>query len=95
MDDAVTIVTGKKIDAVNAPLLEKQLNAILDEGEISLIIDMKDTTYISSMGLRVFLAAQKKIRVKNGNMVLMHVMPQVMEVFDVTGFSGLLTFGDD
>ena len=95
MNKPITIVTEKKIDAVSAPELGKKLEELLDAGEDNLIIDMAETTYISSVGLRVFLSAQKKIRTRHGNMVLMHVRTQVMEVFDITGFSGLLTFGED
>ena len=95
MSEPITITTEKKIDAVSAPGLGEQLNEILDGGADYLIIDMKNTVYISSVGLRVFLAAQKKIKARKGSMVLIHVSPQVIEVFDITGFSGLLTFGED
>ncbi|MDO5785525.1 MAG: STAS domain-containing protein [Eubacteriales bacterium] len=95
MGEPIRIFTEKKIDAAGAPRLGEKLNEVLDGGCSSLIIDMKDTVYISSVGLRVFLAAQKKIKARKGSMVLLHVLPQVMEVFDITGFSGLLTFGED
>lgn len=95
MNKPITIATEKKIDAVSAPKLGEKLEELLNEGEDNLIIDMAETTYISSVGLRVFLSAQKKIRASQGSMILMHVKSQVMEVFDITGFSGLLTFGED
>lgn len=94
MEKTVTVVTEKKIDAVTAPVLGEKLTALLDTGAEMLIVEMENTTYISSVGLRVFLAAEKKVRGSGRSMVLNHVKPQVMEVFDITGFSGLLTFGD-
>lgn len=94
MDTTITVVTEKKIDAVTAPALGEELTKILDGGVEELFVEMENTTYISSVGLRVFLAAQKKVRANGGSMILNHVKPQVMEVFDITGFSGLLTFGE-
>ncbi|MDO4294709.1 MAG: STAS domain-containing protein [bacterium] len=86
------LTTAKRLDAVQAPILKTELMKLLDEGHDNLVIDMKNTTYVSSVGLRAFLAAQKRINEKKGSMVLKNVSQQVMEVFDITGFSGLLTF---
>lgn len=95
MSEAVVITTPKKLDAVYAPVLGGELTKVLDDGADNLVIDMQNTIYVSSVGLRVFLTAQKKINAKKGSMVLLHVKPQVMEVFDITGFSGLLTFEEE
>lgn len=94
MAEPTVITTVKKIDAASAPVLGEALNQALDSGVKELVVDMGETTYISSIGLRVFLAAQKRVRSVGGSMVLIHVSPQVMEVFDITGFSGILTIGD-
>ena len=55
-----------------------------------LILDMKELEYISSAGLRVLLAAQKKMN-QSGKMKLTGVSDEVMEVFEITGFSDILT----
>ena len=57
-----------------------------------LIIDLKDVTYISSAGLRVFLRTFVTLNNKNGTMKLKNVDKAVMEVFEITGFAGLYTF---
>ncbi len=89
----IELKTAKKIDATTAPELDKQLKKYLADGEKELIINMEDTVYISSVGLRVFVSAQKKIRAAGeGSMVLCHVAPQIMEIFEVTGFSSVLNF---
>lgn len=85
------IRTEKKIDASSAPKLDAKLKEILASGESELVIDMEDTTYISSVGLRAFVSAQKKINKTKGSMVLTHVKPCIMEIFEVTGFAGVLT----
>ena len=87
------IRTPKRIDAVTAPELDKNLKKCLAEGETNLRIDMEETVYISSVGLRAFVSAQKKLRnVEGGNMVLCHVSPSIMEIFEVTGFGSVLNF---
>ncbi len=85
------IKTGKKIDAATAPKLDARLKELLKAGETELRIDMEETTYISSVGLRAFVSAQKKINKTDGSMVLFHVKPCIMEIFEVTGFGGVLT----
>lgn len=86
------IKTEKKIDAAGAPKLDAKLKELLAAGETEIRVDMEDTTYISSVGLRAFVSAQKKINKMNGSMVLTHVQPCILEIFEVTGFSGVLTF---
>lgn len=60
------IKTDKKIDAATAPKLDARLKEALAAGEQELIIDMDDTTYISSVGLRAFVSAQKKLNKTGG-----------------------------
>ena len=85
------IRTEKKIDGVTAPKLDARLKEALAGGETELVIDMDETTYISSVGLRAFVSAQKRINKTGGSMVLTHVKPCILEIFEVTGFAGVLT----
>ena len=56
----------------------------------NLILDLKGLEYISSAGLRVLLAAQKKMQ-QIGSMKVINVVESVMEVFEITGFADILT----
>lgn len=78
-----------RLDTMTAPNLEKELNEFINNLD-SLIIDMEKLEYISSAGLRVLLASQKVMN-KRGNMKVIHVNDMIMEIFDVTGFSDILT----
>ena len=85
----LTVALTGRLDTTTAPELEKELKASLD-GVTTLVIDMTALDYISSAGLRVLLSAQK-IMNKQGEMKVVHVGETIMEIFEVTGFSDILT----
>ena len=78
-----------RLDTTTAPELEQELKESL-EGVNELVLDLAGLEYISSAGLRVLLAAQRRMN-KQGSMKLVNVNELVMEVFEVTGFSDILT----
>lgn len=83
-----TIEIVGRLDTTTAPTLDKVINE--DIGDIkNLILDFKGLEYISSAGLRVLLAAQKKMQ-KIGSMKVINVCEAVMEVFEITGFADVL-----
>ena len=84
-----TLKIEGRLDTVTAPELEKVVNEETADVR-ELILDMKGLEYISSAGLRVLLAAQKKMN-KQGVMKLTDVCDAVMEVFEMTGFADILT----
>ena len=78
-----------RLDTTTAPALDKTINDDLGDTK-HLVLDLKGLEYISSAGLRVLLGAQKKLQ-KIGSMKLTNVREEVMEVFEMTGFSDILT----
>ena len=85
----LTVALTGRLDTTTAPELEKELKENLDV-VTALVIDMGALEYISSAGLRVLLSAQK-IMGKQGEMKVAHVSETIMEIFEVTGFSDILT----
>ena len=85
----LTLRIQGRLDTTTAPQLETELKASV-EGVAALVLDLAELAYISSAGLRVVLMAQK-IMNKQGTMVVRNVDPNVLEVFEVTGFSDILT----
>ena len=86
---ALTIAPEGYLDTTTAP----QLKAVLDTalaGEKELTFDFEKLEYISSSGLRLLLFAQKAMD-RQGSMKVVHANETVMEIFEVTGFSDILT----
>ena len=81
-------ITGR-LDTTTAPSLEEEIKPAL-EGVEELNFDFSGLEYISSAGLRVLLSVQK-IMNKQGSMKISNVIPEIMEVFDITGFTDILT----
>ena len=77
-----------RLDTITAPALDKTINEDIGDTK-NLVLDIKGIEYISSAGLRVLLAAQKKMQ-KIGSMKVINVCEEVMEVFEMTGFADIL-----
>ena len=88
-DAAVTLHISGRLDTATAPELERAVGA-LPGNTTELTLDMAEVTYISSAGLRVLLATQKKMS-RLGSMKLTGVCEAVMAVLELTGFADILT----
>lgn len=83
--------TAVKISLAQAGELDAALKALLDTEENTITINMEDTTYISSVGLRALASAQKKANQTGKEILFTGVRPQILEIFEVTGFAGVFT----
>ena len=87
--EETTIEIVGRLDTTTAPELDKTINE--DTADVkNLVLNFKGLEYISSAGLRVLLGAQKKMQ-KIGTMKVTNVSEEVMEIFEMTGFSDILT----
>lgn len=87
------ISVAGKMDALNSPDFERSVFSSIDSGVSSIIIDLSDLEYISSSGLRVFLMAAKKMQ-PEGKMCLCELQPQVLQIFQISGFDSIFTIYD-
>ena len=87
--EVTTIKIVGRLDTTTAPELDKTINEDITDVK-NLVLNFNGLEYISSAGLRVLLGAQKKMQ-KVGTMKLVNVCEEVMEVFEMTGFSDILT----
>ena len=84
----LTLSLQGRLDTTTAPRLEGELrDAVI--GISDLVFDLSDLEYVSSAGLRVLLSAQKVMN-KQGTMTIIHAKPEIMEIFEVTGFVDIL-----
>ena len=87
--ELLTVYAAGRLDTTTAPELAKELESEFENTE-KLVLDFEELEYISSAGLRVLLGAHKAMN-ERGSMVVTHVNELVGEVFEVTGFSEILT----
>ncbi len=86
---ALVLALAGRLDTVTAPELETALKGALADTE-ELTFDFEKLDYISSAGLRVLLSAQKTMN-RQGTMKVIHANEMILEIFEVTGFSDILT----
>lgn len=87
--DQLTLSIKGRLDTTTAPELEREFDCALAEIN-ALVLDFSSLDYVSSAGLRVILKAQKIMGAK-GSMKLVGVNETIMEIFEITGFSDILT----
>lgn len=85
----LTLKLDGRLDTTTAPMLEDEIKASI-AGVQTLELDFGGLAYLSSAGLRVLLGAQK-IMNQQGKMIIRNVNDTIMEVFELTGFSKILT----
>ncbi|MFI3173100.1 MAG: STAS domain-containing protein [Eubacteriales bacterium] len=85
----VIIAMEGRLDTTTSPALDAEINGVID-GTALLVLDMEELEYLSSSGLRVILSAQKKMT-KQGEFIIKNVNEIIMEIFETTGFSDILT----
>jgi anti-sigma B factor antagonist len=88
--EKLTVALKGRLDTVTSPSLESELKTAPEVAK-ELIIDCSNLEYVSSAGLRVLLAAFKKMDGKGGSMKIVNISELVHEVLEVTGFMDIIT----
>lgn len=88
-DDTTTLALSGRLDTTTAPQLQETLIPEFDHSK-NVVLDFAELVYVSSAGLRVLLMGEKTAKAKGGRFTLIHVSSEIMEVFEMTGFSGIL-----
>lgn len=92
----VVTVSGR-VDSATAPELENVLLGLIQSGQKNIVVNLRDTEFISSAGLKALLTALMKVRkmVPSGDVVIAEISPKLRESFDLVGFDRLFSFHDD
>lgn len=89
--DELTISLSGQLDTLTSAEFEKEIQNILKDESLDVVLNGKLLTYISSAGLRLLLTLQKGMKTKGGKLRLTNIRPEIMEIFNITGFSSILT----
>jgi len=88
----VTLLSLKgRFGPTTTPKVEEKITALINEGEKKLALDFTDLDYINSAGLRVILSATKNLKKSGGKFILFGMKDHIKEVFDMTGFTSIMT----
>jgi len=90
INDVIIFKLQGNLDTNTAPDAESEINKKLQEGALKMIINLEKTNYVSSAGLRIFLATAKKITASGGVLKLCGANDVVQEILDISGFSTIL-----
>jgi anti-sigma B factor antagonist len=85
----VVLYVEGRLDTGSAPQLARRIRQWGDD-ITDLVLDFSKLSYISSMGLRVLLQAQKEMNAKQRKLTIRSISEPVREVFEMTGFIKLL-----
>jgi anti-sigma B factor antagonist len=89
-NDILIVNLEGNLDTNTSPDVETELNKLIEPDGVKLIINLSLTNYVSSAGLRIFLATAKKLTAKQGVFKLCAPNDVVKEVLDISGFSSIL-----
>ena len=89
--DVVILALSGKLDATTAKTFEDRIIGVINSGTPRLVVDLAHLEYISSSGLRVFLLAAKRLQGTQGKIVLCALKDHIRQVFDLAGFSSILS----
>ena len=92
LDNQIWLVgVAGRLDQTLTPELEKTLNTLLAANQFRLIIDLSQVIYINSGGLRCLVAAWRRTRQQQGNLILFGLTPRLHEIFAMVGFDQVFT----
>ena len=75
-----------RMDSATSPQFDRYMSAVIDRGDIDIVVDMTGLEYISSTGLSVFLSSAKKIKRNDGRMALAALNSRIRLAFEMSGF---------
>ncbi len=90
-DEKTFVTLNGRIDTTNAEQFQQAIAPLMEGDNPDIDIDCTGMTYTSSQGLRIFLMLQKSVIARKGKMVMRNMNPMVKEVFDITGFTNIIT----
>jgi anti-anti-sigma factor len=92
--DVTILSISGRLDAARSPDAERALMSLIESGRRRIVFNAQDLLYISSAGLRILIAARKKLS-PDGDLRIASLQPQVRSVFAIAGFDRIFAIYDD
>jgi anti-anti-sigma factor len=91
------VTVSGRVDSSTAPELEEVLLGLIQTGHKNIVVNLRETSFISSAGLKALLSALMKVRkmIPPGDVVISGITAELRESFDLVGFDRLFKFYDD
>jgi len=80
-----------RLDAASSSILERKINQLIDEFYTHIALDFTHIDYLSSSGMRVLLAATKRLKAAKGCLLLFSLSPEVAELISLAGFDKIFS----
>lgn len=88
--DHVNVLVAGELNSGTSPRLEVEVRRFITDGHTRIVLSMENVSLVTSAGLRVLLVLAKEIRRQGGNIALYDCRPNVLEIFEMTGFDNVL-----
>jgi anti-sigma B factor antagonist len=88
-DGVLVLGLSGRLDGESARPLHTRLQALLDEGERRFVVDAAGLTYVSSSGMKLLLAAVRRLEPAGGRIVLCALQAPVRRVLEIAGLTSL------
>ena len=92
--DVLVAGAQDRIDGTNAREFHEALQAVIDDSDRAVVLDLEQLTYISSAGLRVILLMGRMLQGQNGSFAVCSLSEPVREVFSISGFDKIIPTHD-
>jgi anti-sigma B factor antagonist len=91
-EDGLTVVTVTgEIDVYSAPALREKLVALIERGQVFLIVDLERVRFLDSTGLGVLIGGLRRVRARDGFLDLVCTQPRMLRIFQITGLTKIFT----
>ncbi len=94
MRDIVLLGIRGYVDTQTSPELQQRIFDLMKQGMSQFVIDLSAVQYVSSAGWGVFVSEIRGLREKGGDLIIIHMLPEVTEVFEMLEFNKILTCSD-
>jgi anti-anti-sigma factor len=93
--DTLVLALQGHLDADSAWAIEKRFENAMKRGDLQIVVNCAALDYINSSGLKTILAAHNQLREQGGRLVVAGLIPAVATIFEMVGFTRILTIYPD